>query len=291
MTTLQADQIQAYRDETYRLNPGRRVTDIEQAVQFVDQRGFVFFWPIKDVLLPSLWVAVAGDRPVPDNHDDPGHVTWGWKDSLLGERRWFYAKVLRKKATIIALEMLPYFYALTQNYGSPEEDHLIQYQQGLLSAEAKAIYDTVLQEGPLNTIALRKAARMTSTDSNSRFNRALGELQADLKLMPIGVAQAGAWNYAFIYEIVARHHPEIIDQTRFIGDDQARCQLLASYFQSIGAGTLRDTARIFQWRKPLLMRALEQLVASGQLLADLSLAGTDQRLYAVPELLEAASRQ
>lgn len=291
MTTLQADQIQAYRDETYRLHPGRRVTDIEQAVQFVDQRGFVFFWPIKDVLLPSLWVAVAGDRPVPDNHDDPGHVTWGWKDSLLGERRWFYAKVLRKKATIIALEMLPYFYALTQNYGSPEEDHLIQYQQGLLSAEAKAIYDTVLQEGPLNTIALRKAARMTSTDSNSRFNRALGELQADLKLMPIGVAQAGAWNYAFIYEIVARHHPEIIDQTRFIGDDQARCQLLASYFQSIGAGTLRDTARIFQWRKPLLMRALEQLVASGQLLADLSLAGTDQRLYAVPELLEAASRQ
>ena len=284
--TLRAEDLQAYRGETYRLNPDRRVADINQAVEFVNQRGFVFFWPIKDVLLPSLWVSVAGDRPVPNNHDDPGHVTWGWKDSLLGKKRWFYGKVLRKKATIIALDTLPYFYALTQNYGSPEEDHLIQYQQGLLSAEAKTIYDVILNEGPLDTITLRKQARLTSSDSTSRFNRALEELQADLKLMPVGVAQAGAWRYAFIYDIVARHHPEIIDQTRFISDEQARRQLLQRYFQSIGAGTQRDALRLFQWRKPLFVRALDQMVEAGQIVKDVKQAGTDQSRYVLSDILQ-----
>lgn len=51
-----------------------------QVVDFVNERGSVYFWPIKDVTLPSLWTAVAGA------HDDPGHVSWGWKDSLLGQR-------------------------------------------------------------------------------------------------------------------------------------------------------------------------------------------------------------
>jgi len=66
----------------------------EQAIAYVEERGFVYFWPIKGVMMPSLWQAVAGDRPVASEHDDPGHVTWGWKDGLLGERLWYYAKVL-----------------------------------------------------------------------------------------------------------------------------------------------------------------------------------------------------
>ncbi len=84
----------------------------EQAVEFVNERGFICFWPVSGITLPSLWAAVAGDRPVADAHDDPGHVTWGWKDSLLGARKWYYAKVLRKKATMIALDVAPYFYVV-----------------------------------------------------------------------------------------------------------------------------------------------------------------------------------
>ncbi len=102
--------LKAYRDRTYYGTAGRRVRRIEAALDFVDARGFVYFWPIKDVEMPSLWAAVAGNRPVADNHDDPGHVTWGWKDQWLGAKKWFYAKVLRGKATLISLAALPYFY-------------------------------------------------------------------------------------------------------------------------------------------------------------------------------------
>ena len=114
MPALTFKKIQAYRNRTYRIS--RPIKTKEQAVDFVNERGFIYFWPIKDVTLPSLWVAVAGSRPVADAHDDPGHVTWGWKDSLLGQRQWYYAKVLRKRATIISLEVVKYYYSLSENY-------------------------------------------------------------------------------------------------------------------------------------------------------------------------------
>ena len=115
MTSLTWEQIDAHRTKTYHLAPGLRVTNPEEAIDFVNERGFTFFWPIKDVTMPSLWAAVAGDRPVPDAHDDPGHITWGWKDELLGARKWYYAKVLRKRATLISLALAPHFYALSEN--------------------------------------------------------------------------------------------------------------------------------------------------------------------------------
>lgn len=157
---ITAESLAAYRTDTFNLLPGKRLQSPEAAIDFVNRRGFVFFWPIRGILMPSLWVATAGDRPVADAHDDPGHVTWGWKDSLLGQKRWYYAKVLRKKATLISLDTAPCFYALSENYGSPEEDYLTLYAQGRMTLEEKLVYETLLADGPLDTIALRKAARL-----------------------------------------------------------------------------------------------------------------------------------
>ena len=68
---------EAYRARTYRQGRGQQLGSADEAVDYVGERGFVYFWPIKGVDLPSLWAAVAGRRPVADKHDDPGHVTWG----------------------------------------------------------------------------------------------------------------------------------------------------------------------------------------------------------------------
>src|SRR5690606_9549875 len=108
-TTISAARLAAYRRQTYRLTARARLRSEDDAVRYVNERGFVYFWPIKGVEMPSLWTAVAGLRPVADAHDDPGHVTWGWKDRLLPARRWYYGKLLRGKATMVALHALPYF--------------------------------------------------------------------------------------------------------------------------------------------------------------------------------------
>jgi hypothetical protein len=283
---IQTRILHSYRQETFRISPGTRVKNIDEAIDFVNQRGFIFFWPITGIVFPSLWAAVAGDRPVADAHDDPGHVTWGWKDSLLGSRQWYYAKVLRRKATMIAFAVLPYFYALSENYGSPEEDYLSLYQMGKMTQEAKSIYEAVLDEGPLDTVALRKKARLSSQSSESRFNRALADLQADFKILPVAVTQSGAWRYAFAYDIAARHYPELDEQARSIDERTARLELTRRYFLSLGAARPEDLRKLFAWRQPSVEWCLDSLVEEGFLRRGLSLESKSGEVAALTSLLE-----
>jgi len=286
MRLIDIKRLQAYRTHTFCLPPAPRINSPNQALDFVNQRGFIFFWPIKGILLPSLWTAVAGDRPVADAHDDPGHITWRWKDDALGRRIWYYAKVLRRKATLISLEIAPYFYALSENYGSPEEDYLLAYEQGHLTLAAKNIYAAILSEGPLDTISLRKAARLSTPAAEAEFNRALEQLQAGFAILPIGVAPVGAWRYAFIYEIVARHYPDLPERARAIGEAEARQKLIELYFRSLGAAQRKDVTRLFGWPPELVTRALKALVQSHFLVEGVTCSGQQGEWLALPELLD-----
>src|SRR6266498_5654239 len=262
MPQLDLKKLNSYRARTFRLPPSPRVTSPKAALEFVNTRGFIYFWPIKGIDLPSLWTAVAGNRVVADKHDDPGHITWGWKDNALGKKTWYYAKILRGRATMISLEVAPYFYALSENYGSPEEDYLLAYEEGRMTQAAKQVYEAILKEGALNTVDLRRVAKLANA-KESEFNRSLEYLQADFKILPIGVADAGAWHYSFIYEIVARHYPGLPEQARKIGESEARLKLTELYFQSVGAAQVRDVSKLFRWSHEIVARSLTSLVKKG----------------------------
>jgi len=264
MPILDLKKLNSHRARTFRLPPSPRVTSPKEALNFINTRGFVYFWPIKGIDLPSLWTAVAGNRVVADKHDDPGHITWGWKDNALGKKKWYYAKILRRKATMISLEIAPYFYALSENYGSPEEDYLLAYEEGRLTQAAKQVYEALLKEGALHTIDLRNAAKLTNA-RESEFNKAIEVLQADFKILPVGVAKAGAWKYAFIYEIVSRHYPDLPEKARFISESEARRKLIELYFESVGAAQERDVNKLFGWPKELTARTLASQVEKGNL--------------------------
>ena len=285
MTEIPAGRLKAYRQRTFRLAADLRMESAEEALRFVNERGFVYFWPIKGVTLPNLGAAVAGERPVADAHDDPGHVTWGWKDGMLDKRQWYYAKILRGKATMIALEIAPFFYALSENYGDPDQDYLQLYEDGLLSREAKLIYEALLREGPLDTVNLRRKIHMTGKASNSPFERGLTNLQRDFKILPVGIAEAGAWRYSFIYDLVHRHYPDLPDQARPIKRIQARQRLLSLFFDSLGAATAAEARKVFQWPKKDLDRTLAALVESAALLDSYQVEGQAGEHYAVPDLV------
>jgi hypothetical protein len=284
MPTLDLKKLKTHRARTFGLPPAKRLTSAAQAARFVDARGFVYFWPIKGIDLPSLWMAAAGDRPVADKHDDPGHVTWRWKDGALGRKIWYYAKILRRKATMIALEAAPYFYALSENYGSPDEDYLLAYEEGRLTQAAKQVYESLLSEGALNTIDLRKAARLGNA-KESEFNRALETLQSGFKILPVGVAEAGAWKYSFIYEIVTRHFPELPEQARAIGESEARLKLAGLFFQSVGAAQARDVTKLFGWPGQLAARTLSRLVENGSLAEGVTRKDRSGEWFALPGLV------
>lgn len=257
------------REFRYRRTPGRRVQTVESARTLVDDLGFCFLWPIKDIEMPSLFHAIAGRaRPVPMKHNDPDlSKCWGWKDRALGLRWWYYGKLLRRRATLISLDLLPCFYACSENYGELD-DYVEEYRAGTLSAEAKAVYEALLDYGPLDTVRLRREARMAAESAKSRFERALVELQVGLKVLPVGVAEAGAWRYAFVYDIVQRHYPDLPSQAQQIGRSEARRKLVSRYVHNVIAADRAMIARVFhvlRWTPTELDRTLDAVLKAGSI--------------------------
>ncbi len=255
------------RNVRYRRTPEQRVTTVAEARTFVDDVGFCHFWPIKGIETPNLLHAIAGRaRDVPQEHADPdGSRCWGWKDQALGKHWWYYGKLLRRRATLVSLDLLPMFYASSENFGDIH-DYLTEYRDGLLSAEAKAIYEALLDHGPLDTIRLRRESHMSANSVKSRFDRALMELQVGLKVLPIGVAETGAWHYAFIYEILQRHFPALPEQARVISRTQAQQQLIQTYLRNVISaerGMIRKVFHVMKWTSHEWAQAIDTLLEAG----------------------------
>lgn len=286
MRYISSAKLTEYRNQTFRFRSDLRLKEPQQAVDFVNERGFIFFWPVKGYSFPSLWGAVAGDRPVADEHDDPGHVTWNWKDSLLDKKVWYYARILKRKNTFISLDMVRYFYALSPNYGEPEADFADQYNQGLLPLEAKLIFEALVRKGPLDTLSLRKEAHLSGSNSTSPFNRALDLLQQQFKVLPIAISEAGAWKYAFVYDLTHRYFPELPEQARFISESRALEQILVQFFTTMGAANLKKITSLFQWSADRARNALDRMVKSGALLDEIIVDRNSEPQYCLHSIID-----
>jgi hypothetical protein len=286
VTILTSDEITRQRDFKYHRTQERQLQSVEEAQTFVNEVGFCHFWPIKGAELPNLFHAIAGRvRPVPMEHDDADiGKCWGWKDDSLDKRWWYYGRLLRRRATLVSLDVLPHFYALSENFGDIR-DYLTEYEDGKLTAEAKAVYEAILENGPLDTVRLRREARMSAESAKSRFDRALVELQAGLKVLPIGVAHTGAWNYAFTYELFQRWFPEVPEQARGIKRSEARRVLVLRYIDNVVAADRKMIAKVFhvlKWTSRELDRAIAALLGEGAI-QEVQLKGVKQ-----PQLVSTA---
>ncbi|MBN2007215.1 MAG: hypothetical protein JXA21_27945 [Anaerolineae bacterium] len=282
-TIIPQEWLSEQRAYRYYRTPERRLHTVADARAFVDEVGFCHFWPIKDIELPNLLHAIAGRvRDVPDAHDDPdGSKCWGWKDESLDKKWWYYGKLLRRRATLVSLEMLPTLYACSESFGDLE-DYLMEYRDGLLTLEAKDIYEALLRLGPLDTIRLRKEAHMSAESAKARFERALVELQVGLKVLPVGVAATGAWHYSFIYELVQRHFPTLAEQAHGISRSQAQQTLIQKYVDNIVCSDRDTIAKVFhvlKWTPAELEKTITTLL-NNHTLEEAQLEGVKQ-----PQLL------
>ena len=103
---------------------------------------------------------------------------------------------------------------------------------------------------------------MSGESAKSRFNRGLVELQVGLKVLPVKVSQAGAWRYAFVYEIVQRHYPDLPDQARHIKRSEARRALVLQYLDNVVATDRKMIGKVFhvlKWTPTELDRTIAAL--------------------------------
>jgi hypothetical protein len=197
-------------------------------------------------------------------HDDPViSLTWNTKDKALDQRWWYYGKLIRGKATLLSFEMLPYFYALSENFGNDEEDYLTEYEGGTLTADAKNIYEALLKHGALHAIEIKRKAGLYGDELKMRFDKALTELQVGLKVVPVGIAEAGAWRYTFVYQILSRWLPEPIKRAEKIGRAEARAAILDCYLRNVIYATPKEIVKVFGWKKVDVEATISALIASG----------------------------
>jgi hypothetical protein len=275
MKTLTKQALSAEREIRYRRRMKLRITSPEQAVKFVNAVGFCFLFPIQNVELPSLWDAIAGRvvKTYPDHSGYEIERTWGWKDQALDRKWWYYGKLLRHKATLVGLNFLPNFYALSENFGDYEHDYLEEYKTGQFTSEARQVYEALLKHGALDAIRLRREAHLSSDANKGRFDKALTDLQTGLKVLPVGIAPVGAWRYAFIYEVLPRWYPEIPAQAQKIGRAEARCSILDQYLRNVIFTSLPAAARVFGWSIAEAQQAADMLSAAGRIRLEVKVAG------------------
>jgi len=152
-----------------------------------------------------------------------------------------------------------------KNYGDLD-DYLQEYAEGRLTAEAKAVYEALLEHGPLDTVRLRREAHMSTQSAKSRFERALVELQVGLKVLPVGIAEAGAWRYAFVYELFQRWFPEIPRQARAIKRGEARRVLVQRYLDNAVVADRKmigKVSHVLRWTPRELGRTIATLLEEG----------------------------
>ena len=259
------EKVEALRDLRGHRRPELRLRSEDQALRFVNQVGFCFLFAARGFAMPTLWEAICGEaRSLPRHHDDPAlGLAWDWKDTLPARKVCFYGKLLRKTPTLVALEYLPSFYALSPNYGG-EDDYLAEYQEGRLSAEAKWVYEALLREGPQSTTRLRRLAGLEGRANMVRFDRALAELQAGLKIVKIGVSDANAWGYCYVYDLLLRQYPRLAEEARAIPTVQAEDRLCLKYLESTVCVSEAEVARLFGWEPWRMERLVARLQRAGQ---------------------------
>lgn len=246
------EEIEEYRDERWRRHAELRVETAEQAERFVDDVGFA--WTLTDVRTPgpSLYVAVCGrrDAHMPHNvqKDPEASLAWVLKDEMMRRGRVFYAKVLRKRATLVSRALVPAFHAL---YGIGRRQ-----EAELLSDDARAILKVLRKEWEMGTADLRDESGVRE---RARFNRAMEELQACMKVVPGEVLYVPKFTYIW-YLAEGRFADELRQKmTR----DRAVTEIARSYLKGAGQTARAELSRVTGLKRAEAGRGNHKLVDEG----------------------------
>ncbi|MBN1137985.1 MAG: winged helix DNA-binding domain-containing protein [Anaerolineae bacterium] len=263
---LTLEALKAARAERYRQLPHLRVTSEAEALSFLDDVGLCLLFSDRAIELPTLWGAICGrDRRAPEQHNDYElGLAWNWKDSLPVAGKVLYGKFLRRKPVFIALDLAPYFYALSPNYGDPTADYLDDYRDGRLPVESKQVYEALLEHGALPTSRLRLEAGLGGKGNAGRFDRALADLQMEMRIVKVAISEANRWGYCYVYDLFSRHFPGVVEAARGIGGGQARETILLRYLKAVIAATPRQAGQLFGWQPGDVNRLASRLAAEGK---------------------------
>jgi len=227
------EEIESFRDRTWRRDPENRVEDVYAAERFVEDVGFCSALTDSRRLGPSLYVAVCGrrDAHTPRNvqKDPESRLAWTLKDEVMRRGRYFYGKVLRGQATFISPRLIPAFNSLL---GCPRSK-----ESKVLSKDAQSILKVLRNEWEMATRDLRQESGIPE---KARFDKALTQLQRSLKVIPSEVLYEPTFTY--IWTIPEARFQDQLKQT--LKREEALKQIAHAYLCTAGMTLRGELARV-----------------------------------------------
>ena len=230
----------------FRHQPARRVRNAADALAFVEAVGIcsTFFRFPEGVA--CLWEAVVGRAkprwPRRSHHDAGVGLTWQLKDDLPAARRVYYGKLLRGRPVLVALDLLPAFYALVRG-GQRARDYRAEYDAGRLSLTARRLMDALVREHPQYTRELRASTFLLEPGRTREFERAMAELQQGLWVVKSEERYEPSFSYR--WELVESWLPEQVAEGRRLGRAVALDRLITRYTAGAAFTTPACLRRLF----------------------------------------------
>ena len=275
------EEIERWRDRVYRRQPKLAVTTKQQALDFINHVGFCFAFKSENSELPCLWHAACGMRdpvmPRHTHHDPYLSFVWEMKNILPFEGKIYYGKLLKRRPTMISLEYLPYFYALSERTGLKDE-YLKEFMRGKLTATARDIMEALSESSPQVTKGLKLATGNHTRGQRARFDKAISELQTTMFIVKVAEHHEP---FTFEWAPMRESFPAQIKKARQISSEFARLKILEKYFQDQLVGTVDSIYRLFRWNKQVIYQTLGQLVQKGVVTSNIKIEGKDHRYYSL----------
>ena len=224
----------------------KRVVTPADAVRFIDGVGFCLLFPIRNLPLPSLYYAMSHRAHA--DWDRTAKKIWEWKDELGQQRRALYTKYLRGRGTFISLKLLPALLATHEAAAAPGDQERF-YREGRIREDARQLWEALEKHGLLATLELRHACKMETTAGNSRFKRAMRQLQTMLIVFHSGAEQETDSWASNRYELTRRAFPRETQAARRLTAEEARAMVAAKYMEWHPSANAEQLARLFGWQR------------------------------------------
>ncbi|MEX2224602.1 MAG: crosslink repair DNA glycosylase YcaQ family protein [Candidatus Rokuibacteriota bacterium] len=262
------------RRRNFRQLPSRRVRSPRSALGFVDAVGLCSTFYRFPEGLGCLWEAVVGRAaprwPRRSHHDDGVGLTWELKDVLPARRQVYYGKLVKGRPVLVAMDLLPAFYALvrgTQRAGMYSKE----YEAGRLSLTAKRVMDSLVRESPQYTRGIRAECFMLEPGRTREFERAMGELQQGLWIVKTEERYEPTFSYR--WDLLEHWLPDAAAEGRRLRRPAALERLLSRYLAGAVYSTPARLARLFGLGRAEVEAALGSLARAGQVSAPREVAG------------------
>jgi CRP-like cAMP-binding protein len=221
----------------------------------VDRVGLATIFPIDDLVLPSLWEAVAGTAEITwSTRDEEGRFidfspefgrVWRWKDELPERRLACVGKHVRGRSTLVSLRILPSLYA-----ARPEPEELSPLEQ--------EIVEFLAEQGPASTADLPELIG----HERKPVARAVGRLQRQLVLTTAGAQERSQGWAAVVLDLLARRYARELE--RLPETEDAQVLLAETVLHSARDVSAADLAAVVGCTRKQAGAALDRLVEEGR---------------------------